>query len=185
MRNWLTQKRQVALLAEVAGALVLSALPPRAARAQDLAIVAAAPLSESTGHVLRVIEDPALNVRWLLLPDRDHPGGPGHLIRVPVGFQSPPRSGTDRVAGSSGGASRQGVLERAGAHLRLVIRAGDRLQLVAETEVARVRLEAVATEPAAAGESFRARLILGGKVVRAVALGPGHATFAPLSGGWR
>ena len=185
MRNRLAQKRRWRHWTGVAGILIVLGLPQSVTRAQTLAVVAAAPPPELTGRILRVIEDPVLNVRWMLVPDLVHPSGPGHLICVPAESQSSVRCSSGWVASPSGGAPRQGVLERADAHLRLVVRAGDRLQLVTETEVARVRLEAVATESATAGETFRARLVLGGKVVRAVALGPGHATFEPLSGGWR
>jgi flagella basal body P-ring formation protein FlgA len=45
--------------------------------------------------------------------------------------------------------------------------------------VADVRLEAVALGPAVKGAHFKARLKLGGKVVRAVAVSEGRADFAP------
>ena len=47
------------------------------------------------------------------------------------------------------------------------------------TAVADVRLEAVALEPAVKGAHFKARLKIGGKVVRVVAVSPGRASFAP------
>jgi flagella basal body P-ring formation protein FlgA len=46
------------------------------------------------------------------------------------------------------------------------------------TGVVDARLEAVALEPAVMGAHFKARLRIGGKVVRAVAVSPGHASFA-------
>ena len=59
-----------------------------------------------------------------------------------------------------------------------VIRAGDRLIVEEHTAVVEARLEAVALGPAASGSPFQVRLTIGGKVVRAVALGPGRAAFA-------
>ena len=47
------------------------------------------------------------------------------------------------------------------------------------TAVVEARLEAMALGPAAVGGAFRARLRMGGKVVRAVALGPGRAVLEP------
>ena len=47
------------------------------------------------------------------------------------------------------------------------------------TAVADVRLDAVALGPAVKGAHFKARLKLGGKVVRAVAVSEGRADFAP------
>lgn len=185
MKNRRRQRRPRDVFARVAGALIVLGLPLPVARAQNLAFVVSAPSSEPAGPVLRIIEDPALHDRWLLVPDLVHPGGPGHLIRVPAEAQFPARHGPGQVAGPSRSASRQDALERAAAHLRPVIRAGDRLRLEQHTSLTHVQLEAVATESAAAGESFRARLVLGGKVVRAVALEPGHAVFAPPGGGWR
>jgi flagella basal body P-ring formation protein FlgA len=51
------------------------------------------------------------------------------------------------------------------------------------TPVVDAVLEAQALNPAAEGESFDVRLTIGGKVIRAVALGPGRAKFEAQSGG--
>jgi hypothetical protein len=52
--------------------------------------------------------------------------------------------------------------------------------VVEETSaVAEARLGAVALESATEGSSFNARLEIGGKVVRVLALGPGRAVFQP------
>jgi hypothetical protein len=60
---------------------------------------------------------------------------------------------------------------------RLVIHAGDRLIVEENTAVVESRLEAVALGPAVVGSPLDARLKVGGKVVRAVALGRGRAAF--------
>lgn len=61
-----------------------------------------------------------------------------------------------------------------------VIRTGDRLIVEENTALVEARLEAVALGPAQPGSSFNVRLVAGGKIVRAVALGPGRAAFAPV-----
>ena len=114
---------------------------------------------------LRVIDDPHLGDRWLLCRDPDHPGGPGRLLRVTV--LRPERM---RL-------SQAGVLEGDQAAVRPVIYAGDRLVIEENSAVVEARLGAVALETAAAGSVFRARLEIGGKVVRAIALGAGRAAF--------
>ena len=60
-----------------------------------------------------------------------------------------------------------------------MIHAGDKLIVEEHTAVVEARLEAVALGPAAQGAVFKARLKIGGKVVRAVAVSAGHAVFAP------
>jgi len=56
-----------------------------------------------------------------------------------------------------------------------VIRSGERVVLEGHSAVADVRLEASAIGPARMGESFQVRMTIGGRIVKAVALGPGHA----------
>jgi hypothetical protein len=60
-----------------------------------------------------------------------------------------------------------------------MIHAGDALILEEHTAVAEARLQAVALGPAAKGAVFEARLKIGGKMVRAVAISAGRAGFAP------
>jgi predicted secreted protein len=62
-----------------------------------------------------------------------------------------------------------------------VIHTGDALILEENTALVEARLEAVALGPAVSGLAFNVRLKIGGNVVRAVALGPGRAAFAPES----
>jgi hypothetical protein len=44
-----------------------------------------------------------------------------------------------------------------------------------------MRLQAVALEPSLQGAYFKARLKIGGKVARVIAVGPGHAVFGTES----
>jgi hypothetical protein len=74
---------------------------------------------------------------------------------------------------------RNGVGERAAAP---VIHSGDALVLEESTPLVEARLEARALGPAICGGEFNARLAVGGKVVRAVALGKGRAAFVSQTG---
>ena len=61
---------------------------------------------------------------------------------------------------------------------RPVVHSGDRMVIEEDSAVAHARLAAVALESAVAGAAFRARLEIGGQVVRAVAVSAGRAVFA-------
>jgi hypothetical protein len=117
------------------------------------------------GQLLRILEDPSLGDRWLLCRDLEHPGGPGRLLQLRA-----ERSGAVKR-------SPVGPLAAVEPAVRPVIHAGDRLVLEEHSAAAEARLAAVALDSAPAGSAFRARLQLGGKVVRAVALGTGRAAF--------
>jgi hypothetical protein len=121
------------------------------------------------GEVVREIDDPHTGDRWLLEPNLTHPEGPGRLVRL---------VGTGPGAGDRAGV----VSSRNGAALVAVIRAGDRLIVEENTAVVEARLEAVALGAAAPGSTFNVRLRIGGRVLRAVALGPGRAALAPVNG---
>ena len=113
------------------------------------------------GEVVREIDDPSNGNHWLLVHNANHPAGPGLLLLVPAArIQA-------RQAGPVLGA--EPVLP--------VIRAGDRVIVEENTPVVYARLEAVAINPAMAGSPFNARLSIGGRVIRAVASGPGRAIF--------
>ena len=62
-----------------------------------------------------------------------------------------------------------------------MIRTGDALTAEEHTAVVDTRLEAVALESATKGARFKARLKIGGKVVRVIAISPGRADFAPAN----
>lgn len=113
-------------------------------------------------EVIREIDDPHSGERWLLLRNPAHPGGPGRLVLARQNRQD-----GSRASGSAPG------------QYLPVVRAGDRIVIEEHTAVADARLEAVALNPAAAGAPLNVRLTLGGKVVRATAVGPGQAVFAP------
>jgi flagella basal body P-ring formation protein FlgA len=59
-----------------------------------------------------------------------------------------------------------------------VIHPGDRVVVEEHTATVEARLEAIALEAAAIGSPVNARLKIGGKVVRAVAIAPGRAALA-------
>ena len=105
----------------------------------------------------RVIEDPHSGRRWVLATDPKHPGGPGTLVEQ-----------------GAGGGVKSAATQKA----PLVIRAGDRVLVEENTRVARGLFEAVALSTARQGASFRVRLRVGGRVVRAIAIAPGRAMLA-------
>jgi hypothetical protein len=122
-------------------------------------LVSSAGLEPVPGEIVREIDDPHTGARWLLMRDPSHPAGPGRLV-LAGGFRNHLRPGDPGVEPS-----------------RTVIRAGDRLVVEENTPVVEARLEAVALGPAVLGSPLEVRLKIGGKVVRAVALGPGRTAF--------
>ena len=136
----------------------------RTARRAGTLLLAAMAAFVARGQVtVQEIDDPSTGIRWVLSPDGIRPGGPGRWTRMGA-----PGAGTLRAP-----------------HRALVIRAGDLLIVEEHTAVADARLEAVALASAPSGAEFRARLKIGGKVVDAVALGPGRAVFAEEREEWR
>jgi len=119
-------------------------------------------------QLLREIEDPSTGDLWLLLRDSSPPGGPGRLVLV-------------RQRASTQRATLGGPAQSLSTGERPVIRTGDALTVEEHTAVVDARLEAVALQPAVRGAPFKARLKIGGKVVRVVAVSPGRADFAPES----
>jgi hypothetical protein len=116
--------------------------------------------------IVREIDDPHLGTQWLLMRNPDHPGGPGRLVMV---------SGTRTV--NQQRELGAWVSEPGTEPLLTVIRAGDRVIVEANSPVVEARLEAVALNPAAIGSPLDVRLKIGGKVLRAVALGVGRAAL--------
>jgi hypothetical protein len=106
----------------------------------------------------------------LLVRDEAHPGGPGRLVLA----EKPPIVEPGNRDAENRPGSRQ-VAELTYVSPVPVIHAGDRLIVEEHTPIVEGHLEAVALGPAAAGGAFDVRLRMGGKVLRAVALGPGRA----------
>ena len=121
-----------------------------------------------SGEVLREIDDPATGDLWLLVRDPSLPAGPGRLLLV--------RHGDRLKAGASGK-----ILTPARVVAQPIVRAGGQVLVEEHTPVVEARLEAVAMEPAVQGASFRARLTIGGAVVRVTAVSPGHAVLGAMS----
>lgn len=117
-------------------------------------------LGAAGGELYREIDDPNLGDRWLLERNAQVPGGPGRLVRAGTAWSAP------------------GQITAPAAALP-VIRPGDRIVVEEHTAVVDAVLEARALRPAAVGGIFEARLAIGGRVVRVVALGAGRAAFAP------
>ena len=125
-------------------------------------------------EIYREIDDANTGDRWLLSQDGANPAGPGRMVRI----ESPASSlkgGTSRdpaqLAAAAGHAAR----------LQPVIHAGDALLVEEHTAVADAWLEALALANAVVGAEFKARLRIGGKVVRVVAVAKGRAILAPES----
>ena len=125
--------------------------------------------------LVREIRDPHTGDRWLLMRDPSRPGGPGRMVLASIGGASKPAAADLKV---------KAVLQ-AEKHLPLpVIHTGDRLIVEENTPVVEARLEAVALGSALPGLPLKVRLVIGGRIVRTLALAPGHAALAQESG-WR
>lgn len=112
-----------------------------------------------------ILLDPGTGEAWELIPDPRHPGGPGLLIRT----EHRPRPSTPISHPIPSGSPAS-----------VSIRTGDSIVVEDHTEAADVRLNAVALAPAAVGETFFAKLMPSGIVVRAIAAAQGCARLAPL-----
>ena len=111
---------------------------------------------DSSQRILRQVIDPHTGQRWLLVADEENPAGPGRLVMA------------------SGFAAHAG-----GRNSALAVHAGDKIVVEEHGAAVDAYLEASALEPAAVGSRFNARLKIGGKVVKAIALGPGRAEVRP------
>jgi hypothetical protein len=125
--------------------------------------------------IVREVDDPHTGVRWLLVRDWSHPGGPGRMVTA-AEFESAQFECKDRSQLPGGWRNSRPADS---ASFRPVVRAGDRLTVEEHTRVVDAYLEAVALGPASVGSVLNVRLKVGDRVVRAVALGPGRAAFAP------
>ena len=144
----------------------------------------------SSFQVVREIDDPPTRERWLLERDRNRPALPGRMVLLagPAAAAGPgqaPGQDSPPVPDSHPSPDPQPGRSASPAPSVPVIRAGDRLVVEEDTAVVEARLAAVALSPAAKGSELNVRLEIGGKVVRARALGPGLAEFAYEIGGRR
>ena len=142
---------------------------------------AATPAAAPTGRVVRTIEDPGTGARWLLICDANDPGGPGRLI---AGKNTGTFANTGSLAtGVEPGRNRVHDSTMVhGSAIAAAVRSGDLLIVEEHTATAEAYREAVAQGTAAVGSLVNVRLKAGGKVVRAVVLGPGRAALAPAVG---
>lgn len=108
-------------------------------------------------RIIRQIRDPHTGTHWVVVRNPQNPSGPGRAV----------------AATEAAGKADQ---ETAAV---IVIHPGDRLVVEEHTSAMDGTLEAVALGTAAAGCGLEARLKIGGKVVRVVALAPGRAAIAP------
>jgi len=136
--------------ASIIAGFAISAILAQAAGPQAVAM-------GSHAGAQRVIEDPHSGRRWVLKKDQQHPGGPGTLVELQTG---------------------EGVGSGETQKAPLVIRSGDRVLVEEDTRIARGVFDAVALSTARKGMIFRVRLRVGGRVVRAIATGPGRAMLA-------
>jgi hypothetical protein len=141
----------------------------KAVDAQDISSCAKTAVSEK--------DDSWTGDRWLLVPNPAHPEGPGRWVRA-AGF-----SLSHEPAHPTGSAAEK-MLARDAAQ-PLVIHPGDRVVLEEHSTVADACLEAVALSAAASGGELKARLEIGGRMVRALALGHGRVVLVPESGSAR
>jgi hypothetical protein len=132
------------------------------AQAPAATVRPAAGQAAAGGPAFHEIDDPHSGARWLVVRDAEHPGGPGRLIPLGAGH-------------------RHADLPLHAAKVAMaapVIRAGDRIVVEEHTDVVDAVLEALALGPAVEQGALNARLRIGGRVVRVVALAPGRARLA-------
>lgn len=120
-------------------------------------------LTLAHSSIFREINDPRNGIRWLLLVNALHPGEPGRLVRADTVRNEAPSL---KAAG-----------QEALPPLQLVIHAGERVILEEHSEVVDGRLDAIALNPAAVGGAVRVRLVVGGRVVRSLAVGVGRVNL--------
>ena len=120
-------------------------------------------VAPSAASILREIDDPCTGARWLLVQDPAHPESPGRLVL----------SASEGLADDT----RQQTRSASGRAQSFAIHAGDALLVEEHTAVVDAQLEATALGSAVRGAEFRARLKIGGKAVRALAIAPGRAAL--------
>lgn len=159
----------------LAMAMTACAQSPQTAAHGDEQIPITSPAPDAARYltpeeIVREIDDPHTGDRWLLVRSRRSSGGPGRLVLA------------DSHRDAPGSASGRIVSQADEARLIPVIRSGDRLIVEEHTAVVDAILEGRALQPSAAGAELNVQLMIGGKVVRAVALGPGRAALLAETG---
>ena len=126
-----------------------------------------------SNSVVREIDDQATGLRWVVLRDQAHPGGPGRLFVAPGPVARHRMALGTKSLLASGAAPAQNSTQISA--LRPVIRQGEHLIIEEHSAVVDARLEAVALSSAKAGELLKVRLIPGGNILKVKALAAGSA----------
>jgi hypothetical protein len=154
----------MALLAVLAGGLHLRA----ESREIQGCSAKAATLVKGAGELCRLrgeIDDPNTGTRWLLVRDSIHSGGPGRLEPV-----SPTRD-----PGALG--KKANAVGIASTTSPSIVRAGDKVVVEEHSATTDAYLEGVALAPGGPGTILHVRLLIGGRVVRAVAVASGRVAL--------
>ncbi|MFZ0395609.1 MAG: hypothetical protein WCF17_22775 [Terracidiphilus sp.] len=128
-----------------------------------LAVVTTVEPELAAGAVFKEIDDPGSGLRWMLVEDPAHLGGPGRLVSLRPGESKAltPKSAARVVKANP------------------VIHAGEAVQVEEHTAVVDASLQAVALDSAIPGGMLRVRLRIGGRVLKARALAVGRAALEP------
>lgn len=126
-------------------------------------------LVQVTGRVLGKLDDPSTGCHWILLANVAHPEGPGRVVLV-----GRPVAGREAATGRSASPTKGFVRDTAPL---AAIHAGDTVVVEEHTPVVEARLAALALGSAEPGGEFRARLKIGGKVVRVRAIDSSSAAL--------
>jgi hypothetical protein len=113
-----------------------------------------------------VIEDHSNHQLWLLTRNPDRPEAPATLIPILPGL-------SDSSPSEQGGKPRTAISPvKRGV---TIIRSGEAVALYEDSSFMRLRLGGIALSTAAVGENITVRLTIGGRPLRAIAIGPGRA----------
>ena len=114
-----------------------------------------------------VLDDAATGLHWRF--ENSVSGGPGKLVQTVDTVSC--RRGFAGVRGSSRGSERLSEVRS------VVIRKGDAVLVLQESNVVHAELSGIALSEGAPGDSIRVRLRFAAKVVRATISGPGRAVL--------
>jgi hypothetical protein len=143
------------------------------------------PLPQSSQQIVREIDDRQNGVRWLLMRDLNHPGGPGVMVAAGTESIGSPLELHQEIEQRRHEGEKIGLVltpaKPVSAPVVPVIHSGDHVILEEDSAVVEARLEATALGPAVVGSPLEVRVKIGGKVVHAIALGSGRAALQPES----